>query len=81
LSLEETVGYINRYLQQDYGDHLGIRYIDVDGPEVNEFPQVIKAVAERRPIPMVVVGETLKTPAVVSFAWVVNELRELGVLV
>jgi hypothetical protein len=59
---------------------VGLRYIDVDSAEVQQFPEVVKAIGERRPVPLVVVGDRVKSPPVISFAWVVNELRELGVL-
>lgn len=53
----------------------------MDSPEVNDYPAVATAIAERKPVPIVLVGDRVKTPPVISFAWVVNELRELGVLV
>jgi hypothetical protein len=45
---------------------------------VQAFPALQKAIEDRRPVPLVLVGGQVKTPAVLSFAWVVNELRELG---
>jgi hypothetical protein len=57
-----------------------VRYLDIDSPEVEQLPEVRQAIQERRPMPLVLVGDRVKTPAVISFAWVVNEFRELGVL-
>jgi hypothetical protein len=44
------------------------------------MPEVQQAISEKRPIPLVLVGDRVKSPPVLSFAWVVNEFRELGVL-
>ena len=80
MSLEETIGYINRYLRQDYGDHLAVTYVDVDSTELQEYPALAEAVAEGRSVPLVLAGDTVKSPAVLSFAWFVNEYKMLGVL-
>jgi len=74
------VGYINRYLQQDYGDQVRIHYVDVDNPELAEYPSLAKAVEEGRPLPMVLSGDEVKTTPVLSFGWVVNELKAQGAL-
>ena len=39
-----------------------------------------EAIAAQAPLPLVLVGETVKTPAYLSFAWIVNEFKSLGVL-
>ncbi len=74
------MGYINRYLQQDYGDHVRIRYVDVDSSELAEYPSLAKAVEEGLPLPVVLSGDEVKTPPVLSFGWVVNELKAQGAL-
>jgi hypothetical protein len=38
-------------------------------------------VDEGRSVPIVLSGDTLKSPPVISFAWIVNELKQLGVVV
>jgi len=57
-----------------------VTYIDSLSPKIDEYPPLREAIDEGRPVPLVLAGETLKTPAVLSFAWVVNELRQLGVI-
>ena len=59
---------------------MGVTYIDAMSPKLDEYPALREAIDEGRPVPLVLSGETLKTPAVLSFAWVVNELRRLGVV-
>jgi len=54
--------------------------VDVNGEEVESYPQIAQAIEEGRPAPFVVSGDTVKSPPVLSFAWVVNELKELGVI-
>ncbi len=39
-----------------------------------------EAIEAGSPVPMVLSGDTLKHPPVLSFAWIVNELRQLGVV-
>ena len=67
-------------MQQDYGDHLQVTYVDVDSPRLQDYPALADAVAEGRHVPLVLAGETVKSPAVLSFAWFVNEYKTLGVL-
>ncbi len=38
LSLEETVGYINRYLNEDFGEHVNVGYVDVDDSGLVAYP-------------------------------------------
>lgn len=54
--------------------------MDVNGKEVESYPQIAQALEEGRPAPFVLSGDTVKSPPVLSFAWVVNELEELGVI-
>lgn len=74
------MGYINRYLQLDYGDHMAIDYVDVDSPALEEYPALVSAIEEGRPLPLVLVGEEVKSPPAISFAWIVNEFKGMGVL-
>ncbi|GAB4245708.1 MAG: hypothetical protein Kow00122_02520 [Thermoleophilia bacterium] len=59
---------------------MSVRYVDVDSPDLERFPPLARAVSEGRGIPLVLVGDTVKSPAVLSFAWIVNEFKSLGVL-
>jgi hypothetical protein len=52
----------------------------VQSPEIAEYPALAAAVAAQAPLPIVLVGEDVKTPSYVSFSWVVNEFKSLGVL-
>ena len=80
MSLEETVGYINRYLKQDYGEAAVVGYVDVDSPDMAEYPELAEEAARGRVLPLVMVGDEVKSPPVLSFAWIVNELKGLGVV-
>jgi hypothetical protein len=71
---------MNRYLKQDYGDAAVVAYVDVDSPEMAEYPALAEAVARGRGLPLVLVGDEVKSPPVLSFAWIVNELKGLGVV-
>jgi hypothetical protein len=59
---------------------VGVTYIDAMSPKLEEYPVLRQAIEDGKPVPLVLAGEELKTPAVLSFAWVVNELRRLGVV-
>ncbi len=59
---------------------MSVRYIDLDSPEIAELPPLAEAVNEGRNIPLVLVGDSVKAPAVLSFAWIVNEFKGMGVL-
>lgn len=67
-------------MQQDYGDHVSITYVDVDSPDLSAYPALVEAVGEGRSVPLVLAGDTVKSPAVLSFAWFVNEFKLQGVL-
>jgi hypothetical protein len=57
-----------------------VTYVDVDSPRLQDYPELAGAVSEGRHIPLVLAGDTVKSPAVLSFAWFVNEYKSLGVL-
>lgn len=71
---------MNRYLKQDYGDAAVATYVDVDSPEMAAYPGLAEAAARGRALPLVLVGDEVKSPPVLSFAWIVNELKGLGVV-
>jgi len=52
----------------------------VQSPEIAEYPALAEAVAAQAPLPLVLVGDTVKTPAYLSFSWIVNEFKVLGVI-
>jgi len=54
--------------------------LDVDSPAVQEYPALVSAIEEGRSLPLVLVGEAVKTPAAISFAWIANEFKAMGVL-
>ncbi|GAB4249033.1 MAG: hypothetical protein Kow00129_09770 [Thermoleophilia bacterium] len=57
-----------------------VSYLDIDDEKVSEYPELERAIADRRPLPLVLTGDGVKTPPVLSFGWVVNELRAQGAL-
>jgi hypothetical protein len=57
-----------------------VAYVDADSPEMTEYPELAKAAATGRSLPLVLVGDEVKSPPVLSFAWIVNELKGLGVV-
>jgi len=54
--------------------------VDVDSPQLAEYPALAEAVGEGRRVPLVLAGDAVKSPAVLSFAWFVNEFKAQGVL-
>jgi hypothetical protein len=61
------------------GNEGPLLYVDVDGPELDEFPVLTGALAEGREAPLVLVGDEIKTPAAISMYWIEDELAGLGV--
>lgn len=59
---------------------MNVAYVDVDSPQLADYPPLAEAVEEGRNIPLVLAGDTVKSPAVLSFAWFVNEFKAQGVL-
>lgn len=57
-----------------------VNYVDLDSPALQDYPALAAAVAEGRSLPLVLTGDTVKSPAVLSFAWFVNEYKAMGVL-
>ena len=57
-----------------------VGYVDVDDPALADYPVLAAAVQEGQRLPLVLVGDELKTPWSLSFSWVVNELKSLGVV-
>jgi len=59
---------------------VSVAYMDVDAPEMSEYPALALAVAQGRSLPLVMAGDEVKSPPVLSFGWIVNELKTLGVV-
>ncbi len=57
---------------------LPLRYVDVDDEELQEYPELVEAVADGR-MPSVLVGDEVKTPASISVYWIEEQLASLGV--
>ena len=56
-----------------------LQYVDVDDVALDEFPQLAEAVSRGDRIPMVLVGDEVKTPAAISIYWIEEQLASLGV--
>jgi hypothetical protein len=59
------------------GEH-PLRYVDVDDAELAEYPVLAEAVRGGS-IPLVMVGDELKSPEAISIHWVEEQLSLLGV--
>jgi hypothetical protein len=57
---------------------LAVKYVDVDAPELQDYPVLEQAREERGRLPLILVGDTVKAPYSLSFSWIVNEFKELG---
>jgi hypothetical protein len=78
VSLEETVGYLNMELSGRTRGTRPLHYVDVDSPELKDYPALAKAVGERRALPLVLVGSDVVSPGTLSYYWVVDQLENLG---
>jgi len=56
-----------------------LRYVDIDDAELQEYPLLAEAVREGGRIPLVLVGDELKSPSGISIYWVEEQLGLLGV--
>lgn len=54
-------------------------YVDVEDPELADYPVLAAAVADRRPLPMVLVGDEVKHPGGIGIYWIEAQLASLGV--
>ncbi len=53
--------------------------MDVDDHELDEYPALVEAVSRGDRLPLVLVGDEIKTPAAISVYWVEEQLASLGV--
>jgi hypothetical protein len=56
-----------------------LRYVDLDDAELQEYPALAEAVGAGGRIPLVLVGDEVKTPSGISIYWIEEQLRSLGV--
>jgi hypothetical protein len=56
-----------------------LRYVDVDDAELAEYPTLAEAVRGGERVPLVLVGDEVKTPSSISIYWIEDQLRSLGV--
>lgn len=57
-----------------------MKYVDVDDAELSAYPLLQAAVKDGQRLPLVLVGDEVKSPWTLSFSWIVNELKNLGVV-
>jgi hypothetical protein len=69
------------YLNQDFSRRRGgsepLVYVDADDAALAEHPVLAAAVAEGRNMPLVLVGDAIKTPPTISVYWIEDELAKL----
>jgi hypothetical protein len=69
------------YLNQDFSRRRGgvkpLVYVDVDDATLAEYPVLAAAVADGRNLPLVLVGDEIKTPPTISVYWIEDELAQL----
>lgn len=61
------------------GGEQPLRYVDVDDAELAEYPALAEAVGGGERIPLVLVGDEVKSPSSISIYWIEEQLRSLGV--
>jgi hypothetical protein len=61
------------------GGEQPLRYVDKDDADLAQYPLLAEEVRAGGRIPLVQVGDELKTPAGISIYWAEEELRSLGV--
>ena len=55
-----------------------LKYVDVDDPDLEEFPALETALAGGRGLPLVLVGDAVKSPPAISVYWIEDQLAELS---
>ena len=73
------MGYLNQDLRRRMDGVEPLQYVDIDDHELGEYPQLAEAVTRGDRVPMVLVGDEIKTPASISVYWVEEQLAALGV--
>ena len=73
------MGYLNNDLASRMNGDRPLRYVDIDDAELAEYPLLSEALAGPGRIPLVLVGDEVKSPAGISIYWVEEQLAGLGV--
>lgn len=60
------------------GGEQPLRYVDVDDADLGEYPALAAAVREGGHIPLVLVGDEVKSPSGIGIYWIEDQLRSLG---
>jgi hypothetical protein len=68
------VGYLNRDLARYMPCDSPIRYVDVDDAELRDYPTLVEAVAQGLRPPLVLVGDEVKKPGVLTRLWIEDQL-------
>jgi hypothetical protein len=55
-----------------------LKYVDVDDPGLAEHPALETALAGGRGLPLVLVGDAVKSPPAISVYWIEDQLAELS---
>jgi hypothetical protein len=55
-----------------------LRYVDVDDPDLADYPALETALAGGRGLPLVLVGDAVKSPPAISVYWIEDQLAELS---
>jgi hypothetical protein len=58
--------------------HHPLRYIDVDDPGLTEYPVLATALSGGEGLPLVLVGDEVKSPPAISVYWIEDQLAELS---
>lgn len=73
------MGCLNADLDTRMGGSSPLQYVDIEDAELANFPALAEAVAEGKQAPLVLVGEEVKSPEVISIFWIEDQLASLGV--
>jgi hypothetical protein len=60
------------------GGEQPLRYVDVDDADRGEYPALAAAVRGGARIPLVLVGDEVKSPSGIGIYWIEDQLRSLG---
>jgi hypothetical protein len=61
------------------GGERPLHYVDVDDADLAEYPPLAAAVRGGARVPLVLVGDEVKSPSGISIYWIEDQLRSLGV--
>lgn len=58
--------------------HRPLRYIDVDDPDLSEYPALVTALDGGKGLPLVLVGDEVKSPPAITVYWLEEQLAALS---